>query len=57
MSNVISYERFCAARKAKLENIEVELDMIELDWTDEKAAIDAARDFYAEQHHNRFDYE
>ena len=56
MADIISYERFCAARKAKMEkaeSLEVELEWVELDWTDEKAAIDEARDFYS----NRFDYE
>jgi len=57
MTNVISYERFCAARKAKIEKAET-LE-VELDWIDAHEAIAAARDFYAEKEREeqRFDYE
>ena len=56
MTNVISYERFCAARKAKVEKVtslEVELEWIDIE------KINAARDFYAEKdrEEHRFDYE
>jgi len=55
-NNVIPYERFCAARKAKMEKVtslEVELDWIDIE------KINAARDFYREleELENRFDYE
>lgn len=55
-NNVIPYERFCAARKAKLEKVEAELDQLDADM------IDAARDFYAQREaeaaeENRYDYE
>lgn len=43
MADIISYERFCAARKAKLEN-EVEKDLIDAKYI--MSYQDAAREFY-----------
>ena len=57
MADIISYERFCAARKAKMEKAE-SLE-VELEWIEDIEKINAARDFYAEKEseYNRFDYE
>jgi hypothetical protein len=47
MADIITYEQFCAARKAKMEKIEEQQDLLDAEYI--MSYQDAAREFYAQK--------